>query len=160
MPAWPPLNSIDRTLQRWCALEPWERRLLIRLLFLLPTAWLALGVFGFKRTRGIVEFELKPAASRTEPFSMARAQRCAQLAAIASRHGVYQANCLHQSLALCWILRRKGLPARLRIGVLSQTQPFKAHAWVELDGIPLGQSVDAYSAFDTLTADPDTTTFV
>ena len=44
-------------------------------------------------------------------------ERCAELAAIAARHGLYRANCLHQSLALCSLLRRDGLQTRLRIGV-------------------------------------------
>lgn len=41
----------------------------------------------------------------------------------------------------------------LKIGVHNQTQTFQAHAWVELDGVPLGQTVTEYSAFNALNAE-------
>jgi|HubBroStandDraft_4_1064222.scaffolds.fasta_scaffold538240_2 hypothetical protein len=41
--------------------------------------------------------------------------------------------CLQRSAVMVKILREKGLPARLVIG--AQKLPFKAHAWVELDGV-------------------------
>jgi hypothetical protein len=41
--------------------------------------------------------------------------------------------CLQRAAVLVKILREKALPARLVIG--AQKFPFKAHAWVELDGV-------------------------
>jgi hypothetical protein len=49
----------------------------------------------------------------------------------------FRAICLEQSLALYLLLRRRGVPAVLRIGV--RPYPFTAHAWVELDGEPLNE---------------------
>ncbi len=43
-----------------------------------------------------------------------------------------QALCLQRSVVLVKMLRAKGVPARLIIG--AQKLPFKAHAWVEVDG--------------------------
>lgn len=40
--------------------------------------------------------------------------------------------CLQRSAVLVRMLRAKGIPAQMVIGV--QTLPFKAHAWVEVDG--------------------------
>lgn len=40
--------------------------------------------------------------------------------------------CLQRSAVLVEILREKGIPARLVIG--AQKLPFKAHAWVEVNG--------------------------
>lgn len=51
-----------------------------------------------------------------------------------------RALCLEQSLALTWLLRRRGVPAELRIGV--QARPFYAHAWVEVDGRALNEPTD------------------
>jgi hypothetical protein len=48
-----------------------------------------------------------------------------------------RAMCLEQSLALFVLLRRRGVPADLRVGV--QTLPFSAHAWVEVDGQPINE---------------------
>ena len=40
--------------------------------------------------------------------------------------------CLQRSAATACLLRRYGVPAQMMIGV--QQLPFKAHAWVEVDG--------------------------
>ncbi|MEQ8742356.1 lasso peptide biosynthesis B2 protein [Parasphingorhabdus sp.] len=46
-------------------------------------------------------------------------------------------NCLSQSLALWWLLARKGIATTLHIGAHRKEGEFKAHAWVELDGEPI-----------------------
>jgi len=43
--------------------------------------------------------------------------------------------CLQRSAATVCLLKRRGVPAQLVIG--AQQMPFKAHAWVELDGCVL-----------------------
>ena len=43
-----------------------------------------------------------------------------------------EALCLQRSAATACLLRRYGVPARMVIG--AQQMPFKAHAWVEVDG--------------------------
>ena len=41
--------------------------------------------------------------------------------------------CLRQSLALQWMLHRRGIPSKLLLGVNSSAQ-FEAHAWLEYEG--------------------------
>jgi hypothetical protein len=155
-----PMNSLLKRLRQWRALQPWERHMLVHQFFLLPATWVALRVRGFNKTRSMAELPpLSP--KRPELPAMAFAQRCAELTAIAARNGLYRANCLHQSLALSHVLQQHGLPARLKIGVLPHARPLQAHAWVELDGIPLGQqSVADYEAFDRLTTAPNDVRFI
>jgi len=43
-----------------------------------------------------------------------------------------RAECLQRSAVLTCLMRRYGLPAQMVIG--TQKLPFRAHAWVELDG--------------------------
>lgn len=43
-----------------------------------------------------------------------------------------QVLCLQRSAATACLLKRYGVPARMMIG--AQQKPFKAHAWVEVDG--------------------------
>ena len=43
-----------------------------------------------------------------------------------------QVRCLQRSAALTCLLRDNGIPARMVIG--TQKRPFKAHAWVEVNG--------------------------
>ncbi len=49
-------------------------------------------------------------------------------------------DCLPRSFALAFFLRSAGLPAQHRIGVARY--PFRAHAWVEIEGCPVGESLD------------------
>jgi len=44
-----------------------------------------------------------------------------------------RASCLRQSLLVWWFLRRRGLGAKLRIGV-NNREEFLANGWVELEG--------------------------
>lgn len=157
----PALSKTGGRIRQWRALKPWERRLLVRLFFLLPAVWIRLRVSGFGRSGELAEPKLPSRRMQPGQSAMDFAQRCAELTAIAARHGLYRANCLHQSLALCRILREKGLPARLRIGVRRNAQAFQAHAWVELEGTPLGQqSIAEFEVFERLTAELETASFV
>lgn len=60
-----------------------------------------------------------------------------------------QVRCLHRSAATTCLLKRQGLPARMVIGV--QGAPFRAHAWVELEGRVVNDKPymrDIYSVLD------------
>jgi hypothetical protein len=56
-----------------------------------------------------------------------------------------RAICLEQSLTLYLLLRHRGVPAELRIGV--QPYPFHAHAWVECDGEPINEVREVVNKF-------------
>lgn len=57
--------------------------------------------------------------------------RLAHIIRTAASWQPYRAACLHQSLALWWMLRRRRMRADLVIGVY--TYPFSGHAWVTSD---------------------------
>ncbi|HEX8694288.1 MAG TPA: lasso peptide biosynthesis B2 protein [Longimicrobium sp.] len=73
------------------------------------------------------------------------AERTAYAVAVAAAFFPGRAVCLEQSLALYVLLRRRGVPAELRLGV--QPFPFAAHAWVELDGEPVNEDPETVAAF-------------
>jgi hypothetical protein len=60
----------------------------------------------------------------------------------------FRSECLEQSVCAFFLLRRRGLPVQLRLGV--QPYPFAAHAWVELNGVPVTESVEMVSKFAIL----------
>ena len=62
-----------------------------------------------------------------------------------------RARCLERSIALHVCLHWCGAPTVLRLGV--QPYPFSAHAWVELDGEPVGDSPDSIALFRPLSLD-------
>ncbi len=69
----------------------------------------------------------------------------------AARMNPFRPLCLARSLALADLLERHGLRgARIRVGVASGDEGFKAHAWVEYRGRVVGDMdshVGTYSAF-------------
>jgi hypothetical protein len=54
-------------------------------------------------------------------------------------------DCLHRSLALAAVLRRRSIDARLCIGVVDL--PFSAHAWVEANGLIVNESEEKRSRY-------------
>jgi hypothetical protein len=56
--------------------------------------------------------------------------------------------CLERSSVLVKMLRRRGLPAHMVIG--AQKLPFKAHAWVELDGAIINDRLVSREKFHVL----------
>jgi hypothetical protein len=148
-----PLSKIGNRFLQCQALEPWEWRLLVDFAVLLPLIWLGLRLLSFKRVSRFAQREIQTTRVPALPCGFQAydyGQRCAELTAIAARHGIYRANCLHQALVLCRVLRRNGLSAQLRVGVKPEVRPFEAHAWVELDGQVLGPSLDEYFPFSRL----------
>ena len=123
-------------LDQWLALDDSERRLLVALTVVLPVIGSALQIVGVRRTYRLLGGSRPIAATgiRVDEMSQATAARLGWLVNIAARHGPYSATCLRQSLALWWLLRRRGLPAELRIGVGKEDARMRAHAWVELAG--------------------------
>lgn len=75
-------------------------------------------------------------------------ERAAYHVAVAAAFFPGRAVCLEQSLALYVLLRRRGVPAELRLGV--QVYPFYAHAWVELHGQPVNEDVETVEKFRAL----------
>lgn len=142
---------MPRRLEQWRGLTPWERRLLLRLVFLLPVIGASLRLLGFKRSRDLLAWLSRPSRSQSPahpPATTAEtAHRIARLVGIAAYHGPYRATCLRRSLALWWLLRRRGIPAELRIGVRKDGDAFQAHAWVEHAGMALNDRVDVYLRF-------------
>ncbi len=62
------------------------------------------------------------------------ARHAARIVDAAAVRGITRANCLDRSLALWCLLRRRGIPAELRLGARPIAGGIRAHAWIELDG--------------------------
>jgi hypothetical protein len=117
-----------------------EKFLLARFIFCILWVSFSIRFFGYLRTRrfeyGFISEEKLHQANDIE---FARAERAAELIAIAGRHGFITATCLPQSVFLEYWLKRQNLAAEIKIGVRKADDLFDAHAWVELNGIALAQ---------------------
>jgi len=123
-----------RRLHRFLALSSCERRLVVEAAFCLAAIRLALRVLRFRTLWAIVN--RAPRASRCEraPGGFS-AERIAWAVAVVSPYVVGVKPCLTQALAAQVLLVRRGLPARLRLGVARGEQgEVQAHAWTETAG--------------------------
>ena len=140
---------MGRRLDRWRALDGRDRRRLVGCAAGLAITHASLAIFGYARTRRIVERCSRHAQPRTATAEeLADAQALARVAAIAGRHGMVEATCLRRSLLLYGWLRRRGLQPVLLLGVAERTGPFQAHAWVEVEGTPLLDSDLGHRPFE------------
>jgi hypothetical protein len=64
----------------------------------------------------------------------------ARMIVAAQQFAPIHSTCLERSLALWWLLGRQGVVSQLRIGVRKDGQKFAAHAWVEREGVAIGES--------------------
>jgi len=134
-------------------LAAWEQRMLFQLLLLLPIIGAALRVLDVKRTcrllaRGIPKQRIISQANHADAASHNDdVQRIARLVTIAANHGLYRATCLRRSVALWWLLRRRGVAAKIRIGVRKDQGTLQAHAWVEHNGQPLNDTQDVSARY-------------
>ncbi len=145
--------AVDRWWRFW-RLSGQERGLLLRALLLLPLTGLAMRLVGFRRWQSMLSHitpEVTPSAIvKTQDF-VEQAYRIARMVHAAERHGLGRPNCLRQSLVLWWLMRRRGIPGELRIGVRKQVQGFEAHAWVEHRGVVVNDTDEVhqhYAPFD------------
>lgn len=126
---------IRRLRQLYALSGPDQRELLQAALTMIPVS-LLLRFLAFHKVQALLERTSPQRAGEPKAGDLDAARRLANLVGIAARHGPVKGACLQRSLTLWWMLRRRGLPAHLRIGVRKK-DGFEAHAWVELRGRPV-----------------------
>jgi hypothetical protein len=127
-----PVSGIRNRLAQLARLNAGEWRILIAAVFLLPATALCLRLLGYPRTRSLMQRLLPRTAQSYDPAI--EVPRVTRLVGVASRRGVYKANCLRQALVVWWLLARRGIETDLVIGVRKDGGDFSAHAWVEFEG--------------------------
>jgi hypothetical protein len=152
------MNFLIQKLWRWRSLEGWERRVWVAAALRLPWFWVRLRLFG-QRAFGAApvagESSMRAVKStgsaETVVPSPDELTRLGYLVNSAAHHVLPAGNCLTRSLYLQWLLRRRGVPTDLRIGVQLANGQLLAHAWVEYAGHPLNDAPDVavrYAPFE------------
>lgn len=126
----------------------------MRAMLLFPVISASLRLRGFRATQTWLQCRLDKPAAAPLPAAADGAEIIpvvSRMVLAAARHSFFAATCLERSLALWWLLARRGVATQLRIGVRKAGEKFEAHAWVERDGVAIGEP-DAshlhYAAFD------------
>jgi hypothetical protein len=123
-----------------------EKVLLTQAAVLLRVVSVAVRALGISRLQRVM-VRLSRAQQPTEVVPSASVTTITWAVAAATRHARPDANCLERSLVLCWLLRRHGADALLRIGVRKQDGMIQAHAWIEVDGHVLVDRIDVGTQF-------------
>ena len=145
-------------MERWRGfwrLKPAERRIVLEAAAALGATWAGLRVLGFRRWNATIErFTLEKSAeagrrnaSRVNHSIVEMASAIALRLDLVTRNVFFRTNCLERSLALRWLLRRRGIATNLRIGARKESELFEAHAWIELDGVVLNDPDEAHLHF-------------
>ncbi|WP_286194739.1 lasso peptide biosynthesis B2 protein [Synechococcus sp. CCY 0621] len=134
------MNSWRRKAGRFHELDGPSRRLVLGSAVLLPLFWLRVKVLG--------QCTLGPGrVGSTLAPQVDAAVRMGQLVNRVAHYVLPPDNCLSRSLCLQWLLRRRGIPADLRLGVQLDAGQLQAHAWVEVAGHPVNDAQDVAERF-------------
>jgi len=138
------------TWRRFWNLNAHSRRLVLEAAAVLAATWAGLRLMGYPRWRRVMKW-LAPGTTKCagvgDSAVIGTAHAIARFEQSAARHLFLRTNCLEQSLALCWLLRRRGIAAALRIGARKESGRFEAHAWVELEGAVLNEAQEQHRHF-------------
>ena len=124
-----------RPLRKFFRLPRSERWLLVKTALLLGAIRIGLRLIPFQRLKQLLD-----SASKSRAANQFSADRIAWAVTAASRYVLGDKPCLTQALAAKLLLKRRGYPACLRIGVAREDGgKLQAHAWVESeDGVVVG----------------------
>ena len=137
-----------RTLRSYFRLNPFERWIVVQSVAGLVIARIGLRVAGFGVWKKVVTWlSSANAESREVEDTRSFASSIARTQAAAERHLFFRPSCLEHALVLWYLLRRHGVAALIRIGGRKEQGVFEAHAWVEVDGLPIGDADGAHRGF-------------
>jgi Transglutaminase-like superfamily len=135
------------SLRRFCALPAIDRRRLIRAALRLLAIDLRLRLRGFAS----VESSFDRRSVRPGGAGESSIEPWARSVDVAARHHLYPMHCVPRALALRSLLAEEGIVTELRIGVRKEDDRLVAHAWVEHQGVPIGESLNVGERFAPLT---------
>jgi Transglutaminase-like superfamily len=149
--------------QRFYRLTGFERAAVLEAVAGLVVTRPGLRLAGFRRWRAVLKWlsPAEPVENQLMEIASESARVIARMEAAATRNVLFRPSCLERSLVLWWLLRRRGIPAELRIGARKDEQKLEAHAWVECGGSVLNQPDAAhlhFTPFDGPIASGETST--
>ena len=140
-------NNLQESWDKFFQLSWQERWMLLQAFVFLPLIAAGLHCMNFQQLSSIlVRFSPVP-DEVCRDTAMQQAATTTHLVQVAAFRTPFKISCLVRSTALWFLLRRQGIGSEIRIGVSQQEGTFKAHAWVESNGIVLNDRNDIHNQF-------------
>lgn len=118
-------------LVRFARLEGADRARLVEAVALLAAAGVLLRLLPFSRLAPRLGRHMAESAPVENPAATSGAERVQWAVETAARHLPWKPVCLPQAVAAQWMLRRRGIPSTLYLGV-DPGHEYDAHAWVRV----------------------------
>lgn len=148
-----------RAVRRFRAYDAEQRRVAMVSLAALPVLQSALRLGGLRAVRWLVRGRAHPTAPPAgDPVADGR-HLAEPVRAAARLWHLDRRGCVARSALLWRLLTRRGIPAQARIGTRLSGQPgprrtLAAHAWVEVDGVPVDDGRDVVTRYAALDGRP------
>jgi hypothetical protein len=128
------------------------RRRHIEALILPLAIWVGFRLFGVARTQAILrKWAIVPKSPILLPdeirSAIADCRRAQRTIRNATRAG---GTCLVRSLTLWAMLRRRGIPTDLRVGMRKSQGLIEGHAWLEYRGQPINEDTTVIATYSVL----------
>jgi len=134
-------------LRKFIGLPASEQKQLLQAALWLPLMHVRLKRAGLQSCLRWIAAQNQTATPPTAAWHLGQARGCGRSVALAARHGLVAGTCLSRSLTVMLLLARRQVAGRLRVGVDLDNGALKAHAWVEVAGVPLEPGEDSYAPF-------------
>jgi hypothetical protein len=134
-----------RLWRTWRTLTPDGRQVALECALLIPIFVLLLRHIRLATTLHYLSHTLPPRARPQSPTTPP--ELVAQITDAVAARLPLPVTCLHRATTTWWLLRRRGIPAVVQIGVRRADGRFDAHAWVEVEDRPLAQRADIATQF-------------
>jgi hypothetical protein len=133
----------------WHDLAPHERRHTLSAAVTTSVVTASLHVLGVGRT---MAWTRRRAPRDAPTHADAVVDALARALVRTERHSPVPGTCLSRSLALQWLLARRGIASDVRLGARIVDGRLEAHAWVERGGTVVGSRADLAARFTTFAA--------
>ena len=126
---------MTQSLRRYRALSANDRSLVLEAAITTIFVWLGLSTIRFTALQAALDRWVRAFALRPSRGGQDDVKRVGWSVAAVTRRVPFDSTCLIQSLAVDAMLRRRGVPCEIRVGVRPPGNgALTAHAWVEHDG--------------------------
>lgn len=132
------LTGMLNLLRKFGRLPADSKWLIAQSVLILATTSAALRLIGLQRLLEIIQRMSKP--PKEVEHSQKEIDVYASLFSAVARRWPLPLKCLGRSVALCWLLRARGIDAAVHIGVRKDDAALDAHAWVQIGELVINET--------------------